>query len=401
MEQQVPAQAAFDRLNQAIGVRDQQNKQKSVSKLGRVEDLKLDHHYETDSGGMLAETTATKTAPALGQGARKERGALPARRAVFADETRGATAAPLENRMRIDIFETEIDPFEFSLLDSGHFVLFRKVWRDGQRYIQGALIGQQPFLDGTINTLFAGTVLSQMSDLIVAYRGDVFSVSSGQPSREYLPSSETLNGALLYRAPLSDPFGDVELIYDESERLSRLINNVLQLARLTRNDIQGDFKPVQVSALLDGVLPAIASQIECAGFELNLDCAAGAGNSFVNVDSDYFTQILINLVDNALKFTASTDSKLIDVSCRLLRKATVQISVRDYGPGVPKDQIKKIFKLFYRSESELTRETVGTGIGLALVHQLAANMNGQVDVVNTDPGAEFRVSFPVIPQESC
>ena len=106
-------------------------------------------------------------------------------------------------------------------------------------------------------------------------------------------------------------------------------------------------------------------------------------------------------MDNALKFTASTDSKLIDVSCRLLRKATVQISVRDYGPGMPKDQIKKIFKLFYRSESELTRETVGTGIGLALVHQLAANMNGQVDVVNTDPGAEFRVSFPVIPQESC
>ena len=58
--------------------------------------------------------------------------------------------------------------------------------------------------------------------------------------------------------------------------------------------------------------------------------------------------------------------------------------------------MKKIFKLFYRSESELTRETVGTGIGLAIVHQLALAMNGKVDIINRDPGAEFRVTFPKI-----
>ena len=184
-------------------------------------------------------------------------------------------------------------------------------------------------------------------------------------------------------------------IFDESERLSRLINNVLQLARLTRNGTQGELKPVQVSTLLDSVLPGIASQIECAGFELNLDCEAKAGESFIEVDADHFTQILINLVDNALKFTAGTDSAVVDIKARLLDNATVQFRVRDYGPGVPRDQMKKIFKLFYRSESELTRETVGTGIGLALVRQLVANMNGQIDVVNVDPGAEFRVSFPV------
>jgi signal transduction histidine kinase len=55
--------------------------------------------------------------------------------------------------------------------------------------------------------------------------------------------------------------------------------------------------------------------------------------------------------------------------------------------------MKKIFKLFYRSEDELTRETLGTGIGLALVHRLATAMEGEVDVVNRDPGAELRVRF--------
>ncbi|MEM7564971.1 MAG: sensor histidine kinase, partial [Pseudomonadota bacterium] len=74
-------------------------------------------------------------------------------------------------------------------------------------------------------------------------------------------------------------------------------------------------------------------------------------------------------------------------------KGQVQFSVRDFGPGIADDQMKKIFKLFYRSENELTRETVGTGIGLALVRQLSHAMQAEIDVVNADPGAEFRVNF--------
>ena len=58
--------------------------------------------------------------------------------------------------------------------------------------------------------------------------------------------------------------------------------------------------------------------------------------------------------------------------------------------------MEKIFRLFYLSENELTRETVGTGIGLALVHQLALAMGGEVDVLNREPGAEFRVSYAAV-----
>jgi len=58
--------------------------------------------------------------------------------------------------------------------------------------------------------------------------------------------------------------------------------------------------------------------------------------------------------------------------------------------------MKKIFKLFYCSESELIPESVGTGIGLAIVHQLATAMNGTVDVVNRDPGVNFKLSFPIV-----
>ena len=184
-----------------------------------------------------------------------------------------------------------------------------------------------------------------------------------------------------------------DYIFDESERLSRLIANVLQLARMTRNKLQVDTKPLTVAELMDGIRSRVSSQIERAGFELNMSCEPEAGQAIIQADPDGFTQIFINLVDNAIKFSAGAEQKVIDIGCQRLRDGSVQFSVRDYGPGVPGDQMKKIFKLFYRSENELTRETVGTGIGLALVHQLARAMGGQVDVVNREPGAEFRVNI--------
>ena len=87
----------------------------------------------------------------------------------------------------------------------------------------------------------------------------------------------------------------------------------------------------------------------------------------------------------------------IDITCLPLGKDKIQWRIRDYGPGIPKQQMRKIFELFYRSESELTRETMGTGIGLALVTELTQAMNGTIDVVNQNPGAEFQVSFPTVP----
>ena len=187
-----------------------------------------------------------------------------------------------------------------------------------------------------------------------------------------------------------------DYIFDESERLSRLITNVLQLSRMTRNDLRVELKPVSVAELMDGIRSRVATQIERAGFEFSQNCEAAAARAVIRVDTDGFIQILINLADNALKFSARAARRAIDVSCRLEPDDRVLFTVRDYGPGIPGNQMKKIFELFYRSENELTRETVGTGIGLALVHQLTFAMQGTVSVVNANPGAEFCVSFPVV-----
>ncbi|HKX55851.1 MAG TPA: ATP-binding protein, partial [Xanthomonadales bacterium] len=138
----------------------------------------------------------------------------------------------------------------------------------------------------------------------------------------------------------------------------------------------------------------IANQVERAGFELAVTVESEAGQTLVRVDADCFAQIIINLVDNAIKFSRNSGARKIDIGATVGSDGWVRFSVRDYGPGIPRDQIRKIFRLFYRTESELTRETVGTGIGLAIVHQLTLAMSGRVDVLNRDPGAEFGVSFP-------
>ncbi len=481
--EEVPAQAAFDRLNTARNLNEAEKKQKAGKTLGRVEDLKLDQRYQTESAVKDQSSPAATKAPVPEKRARKELSTLPEPSVTLALEG-NEIADAIQSGIRIRTFESEIDPFEFSLLDSGHLVLFRKVWRDGQRYIQGALIEQQPFLQGVIDSAFQKTTLSRMSDLIVAYQGEVFSVFNGQETDGYLTSAEELKGALLYRTRLTDPMSDLELIYsinhlpsgpgasvvtwlavtlflvlcggfflmyrlgakqieltrqqqdfvsavshelktpltsirmygemlregwtseekkksyydfifEESERLSRLINNVLQLARLTRNKVQAEIKPTSVAELLDIIRSKISSQVEQAGFVLNLNSDEGAEETAVNVDVDHFAQIIINLVDNALKFAAQAEKRVIDISFSRRRDGTAVFAVRDYGPGIAKNQMKKVFKLFYRSENELTRETVGTGIGLALVHQLAQRMKGKVDVINRDPGAEFQLLLPI------
>jgi signal transduction histidine kinase len=478
--EEMRSQAAFDRLSEPQSTRQEMKKGASANPLGRVEDLKLDSRYQSTP----APQTSTPTMPAgKSRSMRKESNVLPVDElaSVAGIRDTGTTSTAV----RITTFESEIDPFEMRLLDSGHFVLFRKVWRNGQRYIQGALIEREAFLRGLFEPLFRETALSQMSDLAIAYRGDIFTAFASRASQRYLSSGDEMQGALLYQGRLSAPLSEMELIfsiqrlpagpgggllawltailllvlcggllllyrlgvgqltlarqqqdfvsavshelktpltsirmygemlregwaseekkrsyydfiYTESERLSRLINNVLQLARMTRNEQQVDLHPISVGELLDILRSKVSSQIEQAGFTLQLTCDEQTRATVITVDADSFTQIIINLVDNAIKFSAKADHKQIDLGCQQQGNKGIHFTVRDYGPGVARDQMKKIFKLFYRSENELTRETVGTGIGLALVRQLAAAMHAEVDVLNREPGAEFRLHFPAV-----
>jgi len=493
----VQGQAAFDELT----MRKQLAPAKSRAPVDRVKDLRLEDRYEVESFAApeLQEMEAKTQAKA--KRSRKEQVNLPravAEEAVSLESNTGASAdaeipasEPLLNQqaIRIQTFESEVEPMEFALLDSGHFVLFRRVWHQDERYVQGVLFDQPGFFERLIAPAFRESELASMSRLIVAYRGAILRSFAADYSRLYRPGSAQETNELLYQARLIAPFGDIELIYTlarlpvgaggkvilwsalvlavvlvggcfmllrlgqrqlalarqqqdfvsavshelktpltsirmygemlregwadeqkrktyydfifhEAERLTRLINNVLQLARMSRNEQAANLSPVTVSDALAELKPRLESQLEPSGFELEISGAAEVDGQSIRIDIDWFLQIFINLVDNAVKFSANASTKRVDIEYRQLRDGRLQFSVRDFGPGIAPDQMKKIFRLFYRSENELTRETVGTGIGLALVQQLASAMQAEVDVVNCEPGAEFRIRFAALGAEA-
>lgn len=472
-----------------MGNKDESEDIASRRRISKVSDLKLDAALEQKSEEV--EKKAAKENVSAGRldynvnrATRSEQIVLPQSLAP-AENDRIGSFAGLAN-LRITTFESEIDPFEFRLLNSGHVVLFRNVWRDGNRYVQGMLVDSQLFLNQTVGEQFRDTSLANMSNLIIAFQDDVIHTFDGRLNSSYRDVARELGSSLLYRNRLTAPLQDLELIYsiqrlppgaggtllgwvtlvlsvvfaggfftlyklgvsqinlarqqqdfvsavshelktpltsirmygemlregwvdddkrqtyyeyihDESERLSRLISNVLQLASITRNDPQFDCKPVLVGELMSNIESKIAGQVKRAGFTLEFSRDDSVDNATIHIDEDCFAQIVINLVDNAIKFARNAENKTVEVRSKRAAGNRVVFSVRDFGPGVPKQQMKKIFQLFYRPESELTRETVGTGIGLAIVQQLTSAMDGSVDMVNVAPGAEFRLSFPCRP----
>jgi two-component system, OmpR family, phosphate regulon sensor histidine kinase PhoR len=182
-------------------------------------------------------------------------------------------------------------------------------------------------------------------------------------------------------------------IHEESERLSRLIANVLQLARIGRDALVLEPRVMPIGELMALVVERVASQVERAGFRLELSGEDSAAELLV--DPDAFVQILINLVDNALKFAAGAETRTIRLGVETLGNGRLRVSVRDFGPGIPRDQRRRVFQLFQRGEMAKRQAIPGTGIGLALVERLMRAMGGRVEVTAAEPGAEFRLEFPL------
>jgi len=190
-------------------------------------------------------------------------------------------------------------------------------------------------------------------------------------------------------------------IFDESERLSRLINNVLQLSNLSRNQevITPEF--VSLEVLRDIIQSKVSRLINKNDFTLNFIFDNKMPSTVqVNIDLDAFVQIVINLIDNSVKFYNAAkindpQRQKIDITFTYDKSTgnKLSFSIRDYGPGISSLQQDKIFELFYRCGNEMTRTSSGTGIGLALVHQLVIAQNGDISVIRQQQGVAFELSF--------
>jgi two-component system phosphate regulon sensor histidine kinase PhoR len=146
-----------------------------------------------------------------------------------------------------------------------------------------------------------------------------------------------------------------------------------------------------VAQLARGVVEVFRPHAQRQGFLLEVECEADLPAA--QFDRDAPTQVLFNLLDNALKYGRAGTERSIRVRCARVPDGCVQVSVSDRGPGVDDSQLAAFFEPFYRAQNELTRTQQGTGIGLSLVRGLVQRMRGQVAGRNCRPGFEVSVTL--------
>ncbi|MDT4966773.1 MAG: two-component system, OmpR family, phosphate regulon sensor histidine kinase PhoR [Acidobacteriota bacterium] len=182
------------------------------------------------------------------------------------------------------------------------------------------------------------------------------------------------------------------IIRKESERLTALINNILDFSRIEAGRKEYEFRQTDIADLVRNTLDAYRYQIEQQGFALEESIDPDLPP--MRVDREAIARALVNLVNNALKYSA--DEKFLGVK---LYKAnsSVKLEVIDRGIGISRRDQSKIFEKFYRTGDPLVHDTKGSGLGLSLVRHITHAHGGEIAVESTPgKGSTFTLSLPLV-----
>ncbi len=183
----------------------------------------------------------------------------------------------------------------------------------------------------------------------------------------------------------------LRIIQGESERLTRLINNVLDFSKIERGVKQYNFDSVNVRDLLRDVLKTMEYQFDKRKFKVNARVPKTV--PLIKADRDAVAEAIINLLSNAIKYSGI--KKRIDIRMRSNTKH-ITIEVRDYGIGIPRPELENIFEKFYRVLEGTARHASGAGLGLALVKHIMDAHGGEVKVQSeVGKGSTFTLVFSV------
>lgn len=255
-----------------------------------------------------------------------------------------------------------------------------------------------------LNILTALLLFMVTMGLYIIYRSAAAQVVLSQKRQDFVAAithelKTPLTSIRLYSEMLTEGWAENEtkkkeyygLISSESDRLSRLIENVLQLSRLEKKNYSYHLEtkdPRPDFLTLAGEFKTFA---EKHGFTFTTKIADNLPP--ITYDLDALKQVLYTLIDNSIKFTSDKDEKCIEMSL-IQEKDKVIWAISDHGPGVEPKEQNKIFTKFYRTENEQTRKTKGTGIGLAMAKMLVEGMGASIVARNSHPvGLTIKLIF--------
>ena len=182
-----------------------------------------------------------------------------------------------------------------------------------------------------------------------------------------------------------------DVLLEQSERLALLTDNILSLARIEEGRAEFTFESTDISVLLTEVVTSIQERVRHEGFDIVLNVEEAL--PLLAVDRTALSQAVTNLIDNAIKY--SGDSRKISVSSSV-EEQVLAIAVQDFGVGIKKEDIPRLFERFYRGGDELTRAVKGSGLGLTLVKEIVEAHRGQVHVASEPgKGSMFSIRLPL------
>ncbi|HHV61946.1 MAG TPA: cell wall metabolism sensor histidine kinase WalK [Firmicutes bacterium] len=185
----------------------------------------------------------------------------------------------------------------------------------------------------------------------------------------------------------------IKIIVDESDRLTRLVNQLLDLSRIDAGRLEIERKPVNIKDLVERTIRTVRARVAEAHISLSVNIPNDLG--LILGDEERLEQVLLNLIDNAVEFTPAGGRISVEAS----KDAGggfegVIIRVRDTGPGIPREEIDRIWDRFYRVQGIPGRSSSGTGLGLAIVKEIVKAHGGEVGVESeTGKGSMFWVKL--------
>lgn len=200
--------------------------------------------------------------------------------------------------------------------------------------------------------------------------------------------AETLKMGALHDPDSAEAF--IQIIMDESDRLNRLVNDLLELSRIESKRLPLMYENVRVAELVSDVSELLAQEREKKSIDL---AASGDDQLMVEADRDRLRQILINLVQNAIQYTPAGGQ--ITVSWRT-DDSMFRIDVRDNGIGIPEEDVPHLFERFFRVDKARSRQSGGTGLGLSISKHLIELHRGTITVESSiGAGSCFTVMLPL------
>jgi two-component system phosphate regulon sensor histidine kinase PhoR len=201
---------------------------------------------------------------------------------------------------------------------------------------------------------------------------------------------ETLLGGALEERANARRF--LEIAFRHTERLGRLLNDLTDLSNIELGKVSLRLAPLRLTDVVASVLDLVRPKAEAGGVGLIVDVESGELG--VQADHDRLAQILINLVDNAVKYTPQ--GGWVTVRARAVEGQRVDIRVRDTGVGIPRADLPRITERFYRVDKARSRELGGTGLGLAIVKHLVLAHGGELEITSEEgEGTTVRFTLPV------